>query len=92
MPESRERLSADRRLRTPGLTKPDEALSLCAAAGISGESSTRRAWVGFGDRFGVNRSPTRGCCQARSKRPRFMTLSHAATKAWTNVSFPSSDA
>ena len=44
--------------------------------------------AGSGDR----RSPDPDVGQARSKRSRFMTLSHAATKSRTNFSFASSEA
>ena len=47
----------------------------------------------LGDRLTSNRSPNRGSStQATSKRSRFMTLSHAATKSRTNFSLASSQA
>jgi hypothetical protein len=52
--------------------------------------TTVRDW--FGDRFTSNRPPNGHVDQARSKRSRFMTLSHAATKSRTNFSFESSHA
>ena len=42
--------------------------------------------------FDMNRPPDGDIDQARSNRSRFMTLSHAATKSRTNLSFESSHA